>query len=459
MINRRQFLTRLCGFPIIAAFPLPTKAEGLRRYQLTAALVEHPLGGPDKPVSPLWLYNGKSPGPKLTARKGETLEIDFQNRLDQPTTIHWHGIRNLNEMDGVPDVTQAVVEPGEQFTYSFPVRDAGTFWYHAHNRSFEQVARGLYGPLIVTDNEPSENIRDIVLMADDWRLDANRRFDEASIGSLHDWSHGGRLGNWLTVNGQSRPEIPIPQTDLVRLRFVNAANARVLSFQLSRRAPMQIIALDGAPCIPFNVDTLRLGPAQRADVIVQAGPDLGSLYEVTADDNFEAARFVSKRVSESVLGNISASPWYPYPDTKDAKLINIHMQGGAMGNLTSAVFEGEEMPIRRLALEKQKFWAFNGQVGGYEHLLADLNLGDTAILRVFNDSRWEHTMHLHGHHFWVKSKEFGKETREVLRDTYLMAPGETAELVFIADNPGLWLFHCHALEHHAGGMGGVISIS
>ena len=68
-------------------------------------------------------------------------------------------------------------------------------------------------------------------------------------------------------------------------------------------------------------------------------------------------------------------------------------------------------------------------------------------------------MHLHGHHFWVKSKEFGQETYEVLRDTYLMAPGETADLVFIADNPGLWLFHCHALEHHAGGMGGVISIS
>ena len=112
----------------------------------------------------MFLYNGESPGPKLTARKGETLEIDFQNRLDQPTTIHWHGIRNFNEMDGVPDVTQAVVEPGEQFTYSFPVRDAGTIWYHAHNRSFEQVARGLYGPLIVTDSEPSENSRDIVLM-------------------------------------------------------------------------------------------------------------------------------------------------------------------------------------------------------------------------------------------------------------------------------------------------------
>ena len=459
MFNRRQFLERLSGFPILVAFPLPTIAAGLRRYRLTATLVEHPLGGPNKPVSPLLLYNGELPGPKLMARKGETLEIDFHNRLDQPTTIHWHGIRNVNEMDGVPDVTQAVVEPGEQFTYSFPARDAGTFWYHAHNRSFEQVARGLYGPLIVTDNEPRENSRDIVVIADDWRLDADWRFDEASLGNLHDWSHGGRLGNWLTINGKSQPEIPIPKTGLVRLRVINAANARVLSFQLSQGSPMHIIALDGAPCEPFDVDTLRLGPAQRADIVVQAGPDLGSLYEVTGGGNFEAASFVSKSVNESALGDISALPWYSYPDIKDAKVVTIHMQGGAMGNLTSAVFEGEEVLSRKLALEKQKFWAFNGQVGGYEHLLADLNLGDTAILRVFNDTRWEHTMHLHGHHFWVKSKEFRQETHKVLRDTYLIAPGETSDLVFIADNPGLWLFHCHVLEHSAGGMGGVISVS
>ena len=459
MINRRQFLSGLSGLPILVAFPLPSIAAGLRRYKITATLVEDRLGGPDKPVSPLFLYNGESPGPKLTVRKGETLEIDFHNKLDQPTTIHWHGIRNLNEMDGVPDLTQAVVEPDERFTYSFPARDSGTFWYHAHNRSFEQMARGLYGPLIVTDSEPHETSRDIVLMADDWRLNEDWRFDEASLGSLHDWSHGGRLGNWLTINGQSRPEIAIPKTGFVRLRVINAANARVLSFQLSKRAPMHIIALDGAPCDPFDVDTLRLGPAQRADIVVQASPDLGSLYEVTGGGNFEAVRFVSEPVSESILEDISATPWYPYPDIKDAKLVNIHMQGGAMGNLTSAIFEGEDVPIRKLALEKQKFWAFNGQVGGYEHHLADLNLGETAILRVFNDTRWEHTMHLHGHHFWVKSQEFGQETRKVLRDTYLMAPGETADLVFIADNPGLWLFHCHVLEHHAGGMGGVISVS
>ena len=110
-------------------------------------------------------------------------------------------------------------------------------------------------------------------------------------------------------------------------------------------------------------------------------------------------------------------------------------------------------------MNDSKLWAFNGQVGGYDVSLADFNLGDIVALRVWNDTAWPHAMHFHGQHFWVKSGEFGQEEKALLRDTYLMQPGEKKDLVFIAENPGLWLFHCHMLEHHAAGMGGVISIS
>ena len=459
VISRRRFISALSGLPVLTAWPLPSQAAGPVRYQLIAAPADYLLGGADKPVSSLMLYNGQTPGPALTARKGDELEVDFLNQLDQPTTIHWHGIRNLNEMDGVPDLTQAAVEPGERFTYRFPLKDAGSFWYHAHNRTYEQVARGLYGPLIVTEQAAKDSDRDLLLMADDWRLDADYRLDDASFGSFHDWSHGGRLGNWLTINGLSQPEVFVPSSGPVRLRLMNAANARVLSFQLADKQPMQIIALDGAPCSPFEVETLRLGPAQRADVLIADSSVLSSLLEVTGAPGFVAARFIQKTKTSPAPDSIPADPWYSFPDTSKARIVDIHMQGGAMGNLTSAVFEGEERSLRDLAMNDQKFWAFNGQVGGYDHLLADLNRGDVTVLRVFNDTRWEHTMHLHGHHFWVNSREFGTVERPVLRDTYLMAPGETAELVFVADNPGLWLFHCHMLEHHAGGMGGVIAIS
>ena len=444
---------------MLAVMPLPSLAKGLVRYQLTAAPANHRFGGEDKPLSDLMLYNSQSPGPALTARKGDILEVEFVNQLGQPTTIHWHGIRNLNEMDGVPDLTQAAVEPGERFIYRFPLKDAGSFWYHSHNRTFEQVALGLYGPLIVTEETDWNETRDILLLADDWRLDEDYQLDDASFGNLHDWSHGGRLGNWLTINGNSQPEISVPASGPVRLRLMNAANARVLSFQLAQKQPMQIISLDGAPCSPFEIETLRLGPAQRADILIPDSAVLTSLLEVTASPGFQAARFKQQITTSPALGPINPDPWYSFPDTSKARIVDIHMQGGAMGNLSSAVFEGQERSLRDLAINDQKFWAFNGQVGGYDHLLAELNRGDVTVLRVFNDTRWEHTMHLHGHHFWVNSREFGADVRPVLRDTYLMAPGETAELVFVADNPGLWLFHCHMLEHHAGGMGGVITLS
>ena len=459
MFTRRDVLSGLSGIAVFSAFPLPSLASGVARFQLVAARADYFLGGADRKASPLMLYNGQSPGPTLTARKGDSLEVELVNQLDQPTTIHWHGIRNLNAMDGVPDLTQATIEPGERFTYRFPLKDAGTFWYHAHNRTYEQVARGLYGPLIVTEQEPVDTSRDIVLVADDWRLNKDYRLDETSFGSFHDWSHAGRLGNWLTINGQSRPDIALPASGPVRLRLINTANARVLSFALSGQLPMQIVSLDGAPCTPFEVTTLRLGPAQRVDVVIDPPLDQTSLYEVTASPGFDAARLMRQPENSPSLFPVETDPWYKFPDTSNAKIVDIHMQGGAMGNLSSALFEGEERSLRDLAMNDQKFWAFNGQVGGYDHLLAELNTGDVTVLRVFNDTRWEHTMHLHGHHFWVNSREFGSPDRPVLRDTYLMAPGETAELVFVADNPGLWLFHCHMLEHHAGGMGGVIAVS
>ena len=443
---------------MMSVLPLPSLASGVRRYAITAAPAAQHLGPADRPATNLWLYDGTSPGPMIEARRGEELEIEFLNNLDVPTTMHWHGIRNVNEMDGVPDLTQAAVAPGERFTYRFPLKDAGSFWYHAHNKGWEQLARGLYGPLIV--REPDEPIgpRDVTLVADDWRLDEDYQLHEDSFGSLMDWSHQGRLGNWLTVNGATDPEIAVASGP-VRLRLINAANARTLAFRFGNGAPMRIVALDGAPCTPFEAGSIRIAPAQRVDIIADLDRGVTMLEEISTGEGLSAARLVTASDENAPSPDIAARTWYKRPDTVDARMIDIHMQGGAMGNLESAMFEGEALSLRQLAQDHAKLWAFNGVVGGYDHMLADLALGEVAVLRVRNDTRWEHAMHLHGHHFWVNSREFDEAGRDVLRDTYLMAAGETAELVFIADNPGLWLFHCHMMEHHAAGMGGVISIS
>ena len=459
MISRRG-LIKNCLASLVAV-KVPTSAfsaKNVSRYRIIAQKSEHQFYEGAN-LSDLFLYNGSSPGPLIVENKGNIQEVEFLNLLDEPSSIHWHGIRNLNDMDGVPGLTQAPVEPGETFTYRFPLNDAGTFWYHSHSQAWNQVARGLCGPLIVLEDGSSMSDRDLTIAVDDWLLDENEQIHTASLGSLHDWSHGGRLGNFLTINGKSAPEIKIPKSGKVHLRFLNFANARVMQFELNDRLPMRIVALDGAPCDPFVRQRLTLAPAQRVDVQIDDVSFVRELFEVSTGEEYGAATFVPNEVNQKP----NALPRFVLPTNNmlkmdNAEVINIHMQGGAMGNLSSAIFEGEQKSLRELARSEKKLWAFNGEIGGYDLTLAEVDLGKTVVLRVWNDTRWQHGMHLHGHHFWVKSKEFGDEANLVLRDTYLMQPGEHAELVFEANNPGSWLFHCHMLEHHVSGMGGIITV-
>src|SRR5690606_18794958 len=112
------------------------------------------LRGPDQPPTLAWTYNGVVSGPEIRVRHGDPVRVRLINQLSEATTIHWHGIRLNNAMDGVPGLTQAPVEPGESFEYEFVPPDAGTYWYHSHNRTYRQVDKGLYGPLIVEEREP-----------------------------------------------------------------------------------------------------------------------------------------------------------------------------------------------------------------------------------------------------------------------------------------------------------------
>ena len=146
------------------------------------------------------------------------------------------------------------------------------------------------------------------------------------------------------------------------------------------------------------------------------------------------------------------------PSLNNLRRIPIHMQGGAVGNLQKAMFEGAELSLRELAQQHKKLWAFNGQIGDYSTLFAEIDQNELISLDVYNDTAWRHAMHLHGHHFWVMSDDPTLALPLSQRDTWLMQPQERISLVFKADNPGLWLFHCHVLEHAASGMGAVLSI-
>ena len=459
MVSRREFLNFSAATIALTALPSQIQSKQLiRNYRLTAGITPHLFD--KKGISDsLWLYNKQTPGPLIEAKEDDVIRVEFVNNLDDATTIHWHGIKNINKMDGVPYLTQDPIQPGESFLYKFPVKHAGTFWYHAHVETWRQISKGLYGPLVVKNQVDEQFDNDIVILADDWRLNKNYQIDEKSFGSLHDWSHAGRIGNWLTINGKKFPEYSI-KDGYTRLRFINASNARVLTFG-STLSEIKIIAIDGMYVKPFVEDRFKLGPGQRIDLLI-ASNNLSEIefFEISGKSSLSAFKMnvIQKSSNKVSKKQINFSSFQKMPNYKNPQILKIHMQGGAMGNLVKAKFEGVEKNFRTLAMEDKKFWAFNKEVGKYEHALANIKKGQVIILDVWNDTRWPHSMHLHGNHFFVQSKEFENLDTPILRDTYVMQPGEKSKFTYLADNPGKWLFHCHMLEHAASGMIGYIEV-
>ena len=248
-ITRRTLLATGAAALLSPAMPRPTAAQEmpiLRASPSTAQIAPEGYG-----PTPVWSYGGTIPGPEIRVRAGERIRRRFENALPQKSAVHWHGIRIENAMDGAAGLTQDPVPPGGTFDYDFIAPDPGTYWYHAHARSWEQVARGLAGPLIVEDTEPWAGLEgaasaEATLMLTDWRLQEDGTLHEESFGALHDWAHAGRLGNTVTINGAINARVPVRRGERVRLRLINAATARIMPLRLSGLAPV-LIALDGFP--------------------------------------------------------------------------------------------------------------------------------------------------------------------------------------------------------------------
>ncbi|MGI9481237.1 MAG: multicopper oxidase family protein [Hyphomicrobiales bacterium] len=424
---------------------------------LRAEIGTAPLLGPGKPETDVWAYKGSVPGPFIRARQGEPVRIRFENRLPQASTIHWHGIRIENAMDGVAGLTQDAVPPGEDFDYVFTPPDAGTFWYHPHARSWEQLARGLYGLLIVEEATPLSFAADIPLVLDDWRLDDGGVFHEESLGAMMDWSHAGRLGNWLTVNGSSLPVFDIPKDGPTRLRLVNCSNARVLEVSL-KGLTGEIIAIDGQPVPSEGVGDkpLTIAPAQRVDLAAQGlnSGQKASLLAHSRDQTLTIAEFNGAAATGQTLAEPVKLPANPLPtdiDLASAQAVDLVMEGGAMGAMREATYKGKKMAIRELVKEGQ-VWAFNGVAGRTDKPLFSAPRGQTVTVNMVNATAWPHAMHFHGHHFTAVEKNGAAVEGAQWRDTILLQPEEKVKIALKADNPGKWMLHCHMLEHQAAGM-------
>ena len=442
-------------------------AAGLKEIHLRAQQSEAALAGDAYPKTAVWAYNALMPGPEIRVRQGDRLKVVVENMLGEPTTVHWHGIRLPNSMDGVPHLTQAPIAPGESFTYEFEVPDAGTYWYHPHQRSFEQVARGLSGALIVEEPEPLDVDRDVVWMLGDWRLDRAARPVE-DFGNLHDVSHAGRIGNTVTVNGRVVEEFAVRSGERIRLRLINAASARIFGLEFKHHDP-NVIAIDGHPVQSHKPSSRRfvLAPGMRMDLLLDLTGQPGDRFVV--EDRFYQGR--EYRLLDLVYADaafataprrhaaLRPNP-VPEPDLANAQRHDVGLGGGMMGGMMSATVEGHRMDMRDM-MRRGLAWTING-VAVSDHIhepMAVLSRGSSHVLRIRNDTAWWHPMHLHGHVFRVLNRN-GETTRfREWQDTVLMAPRERVDVAFVADNPGDWMFHCHILDHQAGGMMGTVRVA
>lgn len=456
LLNRRTLLHGLGA----AALSKPLLSAALAYdgfIELRAREAEAQLLAEGEPKTKVWAYGDRVPGPILRARQGEPFKVRFHNQLSQPSTVHWHGIRIENAMDGVANLTQAPVPPGESFNYIFTPPDAGTYWYHPHSRTWEQLARGLYGMLIVEEeNAPAFDL-DLPLMLDDWRLTDDGAIDETTLGNMMDKSHAGRLGNWVTVNGTSYPKISVPAGGLVRFRLANASNARVLDLKPGRLNG-QIIAIDGQPVKPMELgsDPVSIAPAQRIDFAVRIPETEGSSFPLELamrDRGIEIAELKITEKADTSHYKVTLPP-NPLPldmDLTTALNVDLRMEGGAMGSLQQASYKGELLTIREL-VRKGNAWAFNGVSGRPDKPLFTVKRGRTVIVNMMNETAWPHAMHFHGHHVKVIERN-GKPVADApWRDTELMQRNDQIQVAFPADNPGKWMLHCHMLEHQVAGM-------
>lgn len=465
--TRRDLLKGMAAGAAFASLPLSgSSAESPRVLRPQPAEVQ--LVGADYPRTAVWAYDGRVPGPTLRYRQGDRLAIRLENELPQATTLHWHGLRLPNAMDGVPMVTQAPVAPGDGFDYAFTLPDAGSFWYHPHVNSAEQGARGLAGPLIIEEQRPPEVDREETWLLGDWRLTEQAQVAEPFATGM-DLSHAGRIGNTVTINGVLPGAWPVRAGERVRLRLINVANARFFAARFEAHEPW-VVAVDGQPCRPFKAREGRvvLPPAGRVDLVIDLRHAPGERFTVVDDAYPRAFRLIDIAYADQAplrsepLPDPAPLPPNPLaePDLSDAEPLDVVLEGGAMGGLAEAELGGRTMAIRALA-QRGKVWALNGVVADdHEHpLLADLKLGRSYRLTMVNRTAFPHPMHLHGHHMKLLSRNGEPETRGIWHDTVTVSPQERVELAFVADNPGDWAFHCHVLEHMMAGMMAMVRVA
>jgi len=384
-----------------------------------------------------WGFNGQLPGPTIEGRVGDVLEVHLTNRLPEATTVHWHGLRIPAPMDGT-DMVQEAVAPGATFIYRFRLPDAGTFWYHPHVNEPVQMERGLTGALIVRgDSEPVLD-GEQVLVFDDLRLD--RKGQLAKFGGLFQF-HDGREGDTRLINGKCEPDLAIAAGQTERWRVVNASSARYVRLSIGG-APFRIIGGDvGLIETPVRATEVLLAPGDRVELAVGPFEEGESL----AIESLAYWRSTFKRRKTEPFGTLHVGPAKPSAAMIPARLRTITPLATPTATPTRTVDFGV-----KVSLKGGMEFVVNKEM---HHQDAPVKVGELQVWDIVNSSMMDHPFHLHGFAFQVLSVNGKAPDWISWEDVVNLPPKSTTRIAWMPDDrPGSWMYHCHILEHHAGGM-------
>ncbi len=468
-------------------------------YELTAAPVKKIIGWKEQN---LVAYNGMLPWPTIRVQQGATIKLLFKNNTDMPNTIHSHGVRMDNASDGIPNVTQKPVAPGEAFLYTLHFPDAGAYWYHPHMSEPENQESGLFGNFIVIPNEKNKwkDIvhREVPLMLHDMLLDDNNRL--APFGGKNgQFTLMGRYGNKQMINWDENYTLPVKKWEIIRFYLTNASNARPYN-----------IAIDGVEMKRIGGDNwayeretweknIILGPSERTIVDVRFntvgtfpimnriphGDVLLGKIVVTEDPAFDAVWndvFQKLHTYES-----TAESMEPFRASFDKKIdkdlvLTLEMKGmmadhmkmmdGAMNHMAWVesvpwktgsgiewdVGDGMMTMMNQMSDIENVTWQIIDTVTKHDNMMIDWNFkqGEQVKIHIFNDPKsthpMQHPIHFHGQRFLVLNTNGTKNDNLVWKDTVMIPSGESVDILVDMSNPGNWMGHCHISAHLESGM-------
>lgn len=453
-----------------------TELSNRDSFELEAKLVLKEINGEQYRM---YAYNGQIPGPMFKVKQGSTVFFDFTNNLDMDTMVHWHGIRIDNEFDGSP-VTQEFIKPGQSFLYEVTFPDSGMNMYHPHVRTDIQMELGLYGNILVEPTNENRNQVDheVTIMLDDILIED---------GNVDTFSRDyvqralmGRFGNTMFINGEQNYNLDVKEGEIVRFYLTNPANTRTFNFAIEDHQ-LKLVGGDSSKYEKESwTDSVIIAPGEIYSIeVLFDKPDTFKIFHNTPDKTYiigsinvskepyvnnNLSDFYNLKENNDVISDmepykkyISKEPDYELELTIESSMIE-KMDYGMVESDHDIEWEDTMPMMNSMTTNENTKWILRDKATGKENLNVNyqMNVGDIKKIRFFNnpDSAhpMQHPIHMHGQRFLITSENGVLNDNLVWKDTVLVPTGSTIDILVDVTNPGVWIMHCHILEHAESGM-------